>query len=244
LNEVQEKAVARGVSLERLPVHVAIIMDGNGRWAKAKGLMRLVGHREGYRTLRNVLLSASKLGVQFLTVYAFSSENWRRSQDEVGGLMRLIEEAARHELKGLIENDVRVRVIGRLSEVPETLQQALNDLVTNTRNNKGIVFTLAINYGGRAEIVDAVRHLNKCSIEPTEEAISRHLYCPELPEPDMIVRTAGEMRWSNFLLWQGAYAELVVTDCSWPEFGEDELIGCVLDYQGRHRKFGGLDDPA
>ena len=244
MNEVQEKAVARGVSLERLPAHVAIIMDGNGRWAKAKGLMRLVGHREGYRTLKNVLLSASKLGVQFLTVYAFSSENWRRSQDEVGGLMRLIEEAARHELKGLIENDVRVRVMGRLSEVPKSLQQALNDLVSNTRDNKGIVFTLAINYGGRAEIVDAVNHLIKSSIEPTEEAISKHLYCPELPEPDMIVRTAGEMRWSNFLLWQGAYAELVVTDCSWPEFGEDELVGCVLDYQRRHRKFGGLDDPA
>ena len=244
MNEVQEKAVARGVSLERLPAHVAIIMDGNGRWAKAKGLMRLVGHREGYRTLKNVLLSASKLGVQFLTVYAFSSENWRRSQDEVGGLMRLIEEAARHELKGLIENDVRVRVMGRLSEVPKSLQQALNDLVSNTRDNKGIVFTLAINYGGRAEIVDAVNHLIKSSIEPTEEAISKHLYCPELPEPDMIVRTAGEMRWSNFLLWQGAYAELVVTDCSWPEFGEDELVGCVLDYQSRHRKFGGLDDPA
>ena len=244
MNEVQEKAVARGVSLERLPAHVAIIMDGNGRWAKAKGLMRLVGLREGYRTLKNVLLSASKLGVQFLTVYAFSSENWRRSQDEVGGLMRLIEEAARHELKGLIENDVRVRVMGRLSEVPKSLQQALNDLVSNTRDNKGIVFTLAINYGGRAEIVDAVNHLIKSSIEPTEEAISKHLYCPELPEPDMIVRTAGEMRWSNSLLWQGAYAELVVTDCSWPEFGEDELVGCVLDYQSRHRKFGGLDDPA
>ena len=158
--------------------------------------------------------------------------------------MRLIEEAARHELKGLIENDVRVRVMGRLSEVPKSLQQALNDLVSNTRDNKGIVFTLAINYGGRAEIVDAVNHLIKSSIEPTEEAISKHLYCPELPEPDMIVRTAGEMRWSNFLLWQGAYAELVVTDCSWPEFGEDELVGCVLDYQSRHRKFGGLDDPA
>jgi undecaprenyl diphosphate synthase len=219
-------------------------MDGNGRWAKSKGMMRLVGHRQGYRTLRDVLLSASKLGISYLTVYAFSAENWRRPQDEVGGLMKLIEEAARHELKGLIENDVRVNVIGRLDEVPPSLQEALNDLVVNTVQNKGIVFTLAINYGGRREIVDAVKRVLADRTDPsdlTEETLSRAMYCPGLPDPDMIVRTAGEMRWSNFLIWQGAYAELCVTDVSWPEFGEDELVQCVLDYQRRDRKFGGLN---
>ncbi len=240
LNEVQRKAAERGVDLSRLPAHVAIIMDGNGRWAKSRGMMRLVGHREGYKTLKNVLLAASKLGVKYLTVYAFSSENWRRSEDEVGGLMRLIEEAARHELKGLIENDVRAKVIGRLHEVPTSLQAALDDLVQSTKHNKGIVFTLAINYGGRAEIVDAIKRLKG---EATEEALSKAMYAPDLPDPDMIVRTAGEMRWSNFLIWQGAYAELVVTDVSWPEFGEDELVACVLDFQRRDRKFGGLNDP-
>ena len=244
LNEIQAKAVAAGIDLARLPAHVAIIMDGNGRWAKSKGMMRLVGHRQGYKTLKDVLLNAIKLGVKFLTVYAFSAENWRRPEDEVGGLMRLIEEAARHELKGLVENDVRVKVIGRVHEVPTTLQQALLELVENTRSNQGIVFTLAINYGGRAEIVDAVKALLKLgSGEVDERAIASQLYAPDLPEPDMIVRTAGEMRWSNFLLWQGAYSELVVTDVSWPEFGLDQLLACVLDYQRRDRKFGGLSTP-
>ena len=241
MNETQRKALAAGVDLERLPAHVAIIMDGNGRWANAKGMMRLVGHRQGYKTLKDVLLSASKLGIGYLTVYAFSAENWRRPEDEVSGLMRLIEEAARYELKGLIENDVRVQVIGRLDEVPASLREALDDLIVNTKRNKGIVFTLAINYGGRAEIVDAVKSLiAEGPCEVTEEALSRRMYSPSLPEPDMIVRTAGEMRWSNFLIWQGAYAELVVTDVAWPEFGEDELIACVKRFQARDRKFGGL----
>jgi undecaprenyl diphosphate synthase len=247
MNEVQRKAVAAGVDLARLPRHVAIIMDGNGRWAKGKGLMRLVGHRQGYKTLKDVLLNASKLGIEYLTVYAFSVENWRRPEDEVGGLMKLIEEAARHELKGLIENDVRVRVIGRLHEVPETLQEALNDLVVNTAVNNGIVFTLAINYGGRAEIVDAVKRILSDRSDPSDlsdQDLAERMYAPDIPDPDVIVRTAGEMRWSNFLLWQGAYAELWVTDVAWPEFGLDQLIQCALDYQRRDRKFGGLNDPA
>ena len=246
INETQRNAVAAGVDLSRLPRHLAIIMDGNGRWAKTKGMMRLVGHRQGYRTLKDVLLSASHLGVSYLTVYAFSAENWRRPEDEVGGLMRLIEEAARHELKGLIENNVRVRVIGRLHEVPATLRQALDDLVQQTKQNTGIVFTLAINYGGRAEIVDAVKALLEKQVNKegvTEEAISSLMYDPEVPDPDMIVRTAGEMRWSNFLIWQAAYAEFCVTDVAWPEFGEEALIDCVRQFQARDRKFGGLSDP-
>jgi len=246
LNEVQQRAESAGVDLALLPAHVAIIMDGNGRWAKSKGMMRLVGHRQGYRTLKDVLLTASKLGVSYLTVYAFSAENWRRPQDEVGGLMKLIEEAARFELRGLIENNVKVRVIGRLSEVPPSLQEALNDLVANTQHNTGIVFTLAINYGGRAEIVDAVKRLaaDRTDLtDLTEEDLSRLMYAPDVPDPDMIVRTAGEMRWSNFLLWQGAYAELCVTDVAWPEFDEAALIACVKKFQARDRKFGGLSNP-
>ena len=206
-------------------------------------MMRLVGHREGYRTLKDVLLSASRLGIGYLTVYAFSAENWRRPEDEVGGLMRLIEEAARNELQGLAENDVRVLVAGRTEEVPESLQEALRDLVERTEGNGGITFTLAINYGGRAEIVDALKKLVAEGAGPedlTEQAVSSRMYCPDCPDPDLVIRTAGEMRLSNFMIWQAAYAELCVTDVAWPEFSEDELIRCVLEFQARERKFGGL----
>ena len=244
-NAIQQKAVAAGVDLSSLPRHVAIIMDGNGRWANAKGMMRLVGHREGYVTLRDVLLNASQLGIDYLTVYAFSVENWRRPDDEVKGLMKLIEEAARHELKGLIKNNVKVRVAGRIHEVPPSLQEALNDLIEQTRDNTGITFTLAINYGGRAEIVDAVQSLIKEGVKPEEvdeDALSCRMYCEDIPDPDLMIRTAGEMRWSNFLLWQAAYAELYVTERTWPEFDDEQLIDAVLKFQGRTRKFGGLKD--
>ncbi len=232
-----------GIDLESLPQHIAIIMDGNGRFAQGKGLQRLWGHRQGYRTLKNVLLSAAELGIGYLTVYAFSAENWRRPKDEVSGLMSLIEEAARHELQGLKENNVRARAIGRLDDVPPGLRRALDDMRASTEGNTGIVFTLAINYGGRAEIIDAVRTMMAQRIHTesvTEEELSRHLYDPSLPEPDLMIRTAGEMRWSNFLLWQGAYTELFVTDVPWPEFGETQLLEAVQTYQKRIRKFGGL----
>ncbi|MBS1714711.1 MAG: di-trans,poly-cis-decaprenylcistransferase [Armatimonadetes bacterium] len=231
--------------MSRLPAHVAVIMDGNGRWAQKKGLMRLLGHREGYRTLKNVLLQASELGIRYLTVYGFSAENWRRPESEVGGLMRLIEDAAKTELRSLIENNVRVYVSGRLDELPATLQRALRSLVTSTETNTGIGFTLAINYGGRAEIVDAVKKLIASGAGPDdvdEAAIAGNLYVPDVPEPDLMVRTAGEMRWSNFLMWQSAYTELFVTDRTWPEFGAEELLDAVSAYQRRFRKFGGLGD--
>ena len=245
-NETQRRAVGAGVDLSRLPQHVAMIMDGNGRWAKRRGMLRLVGHRKGYRTLKDVLLSASRLGIGYLTVYAFSAENWRRPEDEVGGLMRLIEEAALDELQVLDENDVRVLIAGRTDEVPESLQEALRGLVERTQGNGGITFTLAINYGGRAEIVDALKKLVAEGADPeelTEEAVSSRMYCPGCPDPDLVIRTAGEMRLSNFMIWQAAYAELCVTDVAWPDFGEDELIGCVLEFQARERKFGGLARP-
>lgn len=243
LNPIQAKAKTRGIDLEALPNHVAIIMDGNGRFAQGKGLQRLWGHRQGYRTLKSVLLSAAELGIGYLTVYAFSAENWRRPQDEVSGLMTLIEEAARHELDGLKENNVRARAIGRLDDVPPGLRRALDDMRSSTQNNTGIVFTLAINYGGRAEILDAVRSLVRDGVPAEsidENQIASRLYDPELPEPDLMIRTAGEMRWSNFLLWQGAYTELFVTDVPWPEFGEKQLLEAVATYQRRVRKFGGL----
>jgi undecaprenyl diphosphate synthase len=220
-----------------------MIMDGNGRWAKARGLARLLGHREGYKTLRGVLLNASELGIRYLTVYAFSAENWRRPEDEVKGLMKLIEQAARDELRLMHQNKVRVQVAGRIDEVPDGLRKALEQGVETTRDNTGITFTLAINYGGRAEMVDAVRKIVTEGVKAEdidEETISSHLYNPTHPDPDLMIRTAGEMRWSNFLLWQSAYTELYVTDKTWPEFGEKELLDAVLTYQKRTRKFGAV----
>jgi undecaprenyl diphosphate synthase len=216
-------------------------MDGNGRWATERGLPRLLGHREGYKTLRTVLLAANDLGLKFLTVYAFSAENWRRPKDEVDGLMALIERAAIDELRIMHQNGVRVRTAGRISEVPPGLQKALSDGVETTKDNQGITFTLAINYGGRTEVVDAVnRAIAEGKSQLTEEDIDRNLYNPDIPEPDLLVRTAGEMRLSNFLLWQGAYAELVVIDKPWPEFNEQELLAACELYGKRTRKFGGL----
>ena len=245
LNTFQAHACKAGIDLSNLPTHLAIIMDGNGRWAKRKGLGRLLGHREGYRALRGVLLNASKLGIKYLTVYAFSAENWRRPQDEVSGLMKLIEQAARDELRTMHQNNVRVQVAGRIEELPKGLKQALEHGIETTKSNSGITFTLAVNYGGRAEIVDAVKKLIEQGATPdqiTEEAIAGNLYNPDQPEPDLMIRTAGEMRWSNFLLWQGAYCELYVTDVPWPDFGEAQLLDAVLTYQKRTRKFGAVVD--
>jgi undecaprenyl diphosphate synthase len=222
-----------------------MIMDGNGRWAKSRGLARLLGHREGYKTLRGVLLNASELGIRYLTVYAFSAENWRRPEDEVKGLMKLIEQAAKDELRLMHQNNVRVQVAGRIDQVPEGLRKALEHGMETTKDNTGITFTLAINYGGRAEMVDAVKKIVAEGIRPEdvdEDTISSHLYNPSHPDPDLMIRTAGEMRWSNFLLWQAAYTELYVTEVTWPEFGEKELLDAVLTYQKRTRKFGAVVD--
>jgi undecaprenyl diphosphate synthase len=242
-NKIQKQAQSLGIDLAALPTHIAVIMDGNGRWARRKGLQRLIGHREGYKTLRGVLLNASELGIRYLTVYAFSAENWRRPQEEVSGLMSLIERAARDELRTMHRNNVRVQVAGRLDELPPSLKQALLDGVETTKSNSGITFTLAVNYGGRAEIVDAVKSLVKDgvkAIDVTEEAIAERLYNPGTPEPDLMIRTAGEMRWSNFLIWQSAYTELFVTEKPWPEFDADELLQAVATYQSRTRKFGAV----
>jgi undecaprenyl diphosphate synthase len=243
LNETQQEAVAQGIDLERLPTHVAVIMDGNGRWAQRRGLPRLLGHREGYKTLRSVLLGASELGIRYLTVYAFSAENWRRPEDEVSGLMKLIERAARDELAIMHRNNIRVAMTGRMDGLPRGLQEALEDGIKTTANNTGITFTLAINYGGRAEIVDAVKSIVASGVPADridEEEIAKHLYHPEHPEPDLMIRTAGEMRWSNFLIWQAAYSELYVTEATWPEFSNRHLFEAVKTFQKRVRKFGGV----
>lgn len=243
LNAIQQRAIAMGIDLDRLPHHLAIIMDGNGRWAGKRGLGRLLGHREGYKTLRGALLNASELGIKYLTVYAFSAENWRRPAEEVAGLMKLIEQAARDELRAMHQNNVRIQVAGRVDEVPEGLRKALLHGIETTKRNTGITFTLAINYGGRAEIVDAIKDIVASGTDPedvTEELVSAHLYNPSHPEPDLMIRTAGEMRWSNFLIWQAAYCELFVTEASWPEFSEKELLEAVKTYQGRTRKFGAV----
>ncbi|MCX7800574.1 MAG: isoprenyl transferase [Fimbriimonadales bacterium] len=242
---IREDAERLGIDLDRLPRHIAIIMDGNGRWAQRRGLGRLLGHREGYRALRSVLLHVAELGVPYLTVYAFSAENWRRPTEEVSGLMKLIERAARDELDVMHRNNVRVRFIGRMDGLPHGLRDAILQGVETTRGNTGVTFTLAINYGGRAEIVDAVRSIVASGVPPEaidEETIRRHLYQPDLPDPDLMIRTAGEMRWSNFLIWQSAYCELYVTDVAWPDFSKDELLEAIHTFQHRVRKFGGVPE--
>lgn len=240
-------AVEAGLDPDRLPAHVAIIMDGNGRWARARGRHRLFGHDQGYRTLKNIVYASDALGIRYLTVYGFSSENWRRSQDEVGGLMELMLHAMRAEIEELIQNRVRVRVSGRMGDLPADLRAEFAEAMRRTEGFTGLTFNLAINYGGRAEVVDAVRALaarvQRGDISPVqiEEAdIAAHLYAPDLPDPDLLIRTAGELRLSNFLLWETAYSEIYVTPTCWPDFDRDHLVAALADYQKRVRKFGAV----
>ncbi len=229
--------------MSTLPSHIAIIMDGNGRWARSHGIGRLLGHREGYGTLKNIVNDCGEVGIKYLTVYAFSAENWRRPEDEVKGLMQLIERAMLEQIENLRKNNVQVRIIGRMDELPASLRNALQKGVEETKACTGLVFTLAINYGGRAEIVDAIKALIRNGTpadQVTEELLSAGMYDPTVPDPDLMIRTAGEMRWSNFLIWQAAYCELYVTQCSWPEFDKKELLKAIESYQRRTRKFGAV----
>ncbi len=234
----------------RLPVHVAIIMDGNGRWANAKGLSRLHGHDQGYRTLKDTVYAADDLGLKFLTVYGFSSENWRRSQEEVGGLMDLMLRAMKAEIEELIYNEIKVRVIGRMHELPDALREEYESAMRRTEHFTGLTFTLAINYGGRAETVDAIRaiadKIKRGELDPSqidEATVSQHLYAPDIPDPDLLIRTAGELRLSNFLLWETAYSEIYVTPAPWPAFDQSEFIASLMDYAKRVRKFGAVIEP-
>jgi undecaprenyl diphosphate synthase len=229
----------------RVPHHVGIIMDGNGRWAQSRGLPRLAGHRAGTDNIRRVLRAATDFGVKALTIYAFSTENWSRPPDEVAGLMTLLGQAIQREVKELHANDVRILHSGRLEGISARLQQQIQDAVQLTRNNQRITLNVAFNYGGRAEIVDAVRHIIRdghAAEAVTEELISHYLYSSDLPDPDLIIRTAGEYRLSNFLIWQAAYTEYYATPTFWPDFDEAELAAALVEYSQRERRFGKVSD--
>jgi undecaprenyl diphosphate synthase len=233
----------------RVPGHIAVVMDGNGRWAQQRGLPRLAGHLEGRKATKRFIQASRDLGVQAVSLYAFSTENWSRSQDEVAGLMALMEASLREELRELDESNVVVRASGRLGELPQALQDTLAAGRAATADNTGLRLNLCINYGGRAEIVDAARSVAAAVVagELTssaldEAAFARHLYAPELPDVELLLRPGGEMRVSNFLLWEIAYAELVVLDVLWPDFQDEHLLEAVRIFSARHRRFGGLPE--
>jgi undecaprenyl diphosphate synthase len=226
-----------------VPRHVAIIMDGNGRWARQRGLPRLAGHRAGTENVRRIAEACREHGVRILTLYAFSTENWKRPEEEVGGLMSLLSQVIERELDSLQQHGVRLRHLGALEDLPEKLQDKIRDAVDATAKNDKWYINIAINYGGRREILEAVRRMMREGVDPedvTEEAFSGYLYTAGLPDPDLVIRTAGEMRLSNFLIWQSAYAEYFSTPTYWPDFGPEEFGEALAAYARRTRKFGGL----
>ena len=224
-----------------IPRHIAVIMDGNGRWAKKRGMPRIFGHRSGVESVRCAVRTCARLGVEVLTLYSFSTENWRRPELEIKELMQLLALSLRKESAELDKNNVRLMACGRLHGLPEALQRELARSIEKLKKNTGLVLNLALNYGGRQEIVDAVNKiLERPPAAVDEDLISRHLYTGGLPDPDLLIRTSGEFRLSNFLLWQCAYAEIYVTEILWPDFREKELLAAVEDYQSRQRRFGGI----
>ncbi len=240
-----ENDLSSQIDRERLPRHIAIIMDGNGRWAQRRKLPRIAGHRAGMRAVRQGIEACSTLGISFLTLYAFSVENWKRPHSEVKLLMALLREYVKKELEELDRRKIRLAVIGRIRELPLPVQRDLQAAIDRTRHNKGLQVTLALNYGARTEIVDAFREIIKelkenGALEVDERAVSRRLYTQGIPDPDLLIRTSGEMRLSNFLLWQAAYAEIWITDTLWPDFTRRDLFQAVLDFQKRERRYGGL----
>jgi undecaprenyl diphosphate synthase len=236
---------ASGLDPTRIPAHVACVMDGNGRWAEAQGLARTEGHRAGEDALFDVVEGALEIGVGWLTVYAFSTENWRRPRDEVRFLINFNEEILLTRRDELHERGVRIRFIGRRDwRVPKRLLKRMDEAAELTRDNSKLTFTIAFNYGGRAEIVDAVKAIASRGVSPdkiTEKMISRHMYDPEMPDPDLVIRTSGEYRISNFLLWELAYSELYFTPKPWPAFRREDLFAAIIEYQDRDRRFGGVD---
>ncbi|MDR7814066.1 isoprenyl transferase [Lacrimispora sp.] len=230
-----------------IPEHVAIILDGNGRWAKKRGLPRSVGHKEGCVTVERTVEDAARLGIKYLTVYGFSTENWKRTSDEVGALMQLFRYYMVRLLKIAKANNVRVKMIGDRDRFDKDIIEGIGKLVEETKDNTGLTFIIAVNYGGRDEIVRAVRKLMKDSAEGkllpedmTEEVFSSYLDTEGLPDPDLLIRTSGELRLSNYLLWQLAYTELYVTDCLWPDFNMEEMKKAIAAYNSRERRFGGV----
>lgn len=237
----------RQIDLERLPAHIAVIMDGNGRWAKRRHLPRVSGHRQGIKSVREIVETSARLGLRVLTLYAFSVENWKRPKTEVDTLMRLLREYLHKELRTLMENNIRFNVIGRWRELADEVAQDLQWGMDETRRNTGLLFNIALNYGGRTELVDAFRKIFHQLVAKgadaesiTEERISQNLYTAGMPDPDLLIRTSGELRISNYLLWQIAYAEIWVTDVLWPDFRKEHLYQAILDYQKRERRYGGI----
>ena len=246
-SDSDERALALAIDFARLPRHVAIIMDGNGRWAKLRHRPRVAGHRAGIASVRDVVESAARIGLEALTLYAFSVENWKRPRAEVSTLMGLLKHYLRAELDTLLRNHIRFGVIGRPEALPADVQEELQRAVERTHGETGMRFSLALNYGGRAEITDAVRRLYQDlrdqgqGAEAIDEAlVSRYLYTADLPDPDLLIRTSGELRVSNFLLWQIAYSELWVTDVLWPDFRRRHLLQAIADFQKRERRYGGI----
>ena len=242
--ELAEAQLLAQIDLDRLPRHIAVIMDGNGRWAKKRRLPRIAGHRAGIRAVRQAVEACARLGVPYLTLYAFSVENWKRPHTEIKLLMSLLREYLKKEIDELNRQEIRLGVIGRISELPTPVQKDLEIALERTRNNKGMRLTLALNYGARTELVDAVRELvvagGNGSVPVDEAALSEHLYTRGMPDPDLLIRTSGELRLSNFLLWQAAYSEIWVTETLWPDFTQLDLFRAIIDFQKRERRYGGL----
>jgi len=226
---------------ERIPTHIAIIMDGNGRWALSRGLPRLAGHRAGTENLRRVIEACIEFGVRYLTIYAFSTENWGRPFEEVQGLMRLLEDVIERELQELNDQGVQIRHIGRLEDLRPSLRAKVVEAVEYTKDNDRLVLSVALNYGGRDEIVCVIKRLIESGIKPdevTDSLVSRYLFTAGVPDPDLIIRTSGELRGSNFLIWQGAYSEWYFTPTFWPDFDKNELARAIDEFQHRQRRFG------
>jgi undecaprenyl diphosphate synthase len=242
----EEAHLFEKLDLTRLPRHIAVIMDGNGRWAQKRHFPRIAGHRSGTKSARVTIETCARLQIEALTLYAFSSENWRRPKTETDFLMQLLREYLRNEMPLLQKNDIRMRFLGRTDDLPQGVQDDVRDAIAQTASNKGMVLCIALNYGGRAEIVDAMNavfseqngHAGRAAI--SEETLARHLYTAGLPDPDLLIRTSGEMRISNFLLWQIAYAEIYVTETLWPDFSRARLLESLVEFQKRERRYGGI----
>jgi undecaprenyl diphosphate synthase len=232
--------------MNKLPQHLAIIMDGNGRWAKKRGLPRSAGHREGAKAVKRVISSCLNFNIPILTLFTFSTENWKRPKIEINYLLKLFERVLSKEKAGLIKNNIKINFIGRLNDLPNSLNEKINELSESTKKNNKLILNIAINYGGKAEIIDAIKSITlkiiegKLNIEEiNENTIRDNLYTQNLPDPDLLIRTAGEMRISNFMIWQIVYTELWVTPVFWPDFGENNLIEAIINFQKRVRKYGG-----
>lgn len=252
----EEARLLEKLDFSRLPRHIAIIMDGNGRWAQKRHLPRVAGHRSGTQSARTSIETCARLNIEALTLYAFSVENWRRPKAEIEFLMQLLREYIRKEMPLLQRHNIRLRFLGRADELPAAVQKDTRDATEATSKNTGMVLAIALNYGGRAEIVDAMNAILSSRLaqmngnghqapQPvTEDDLTRHLYTADLPDPDLLIRTSGEMRVSNFLLWQIAYAEIFVTDTLWPDFNRARLLEALLEYQKRERRYGAISPPA